>query len=252
MRNTMKLFPNSLYGKFGMKQNHNQQKLCYTKKEFQKIIFSDKYEVLGIQIIAKDAVVHIEYKLRDEVLNSNISDVNIIVAMATTSMARKKLNLEIFKLKDQICYVDTDSLIFLSGDYLPVLGDFIGDFKNETPIHDEILVFESLGPKNYVISYKSGKLKLVAKGFTLDSSALGVLNKSSIHKLINSFLTKKGENLDKEDRINIVNRNFFFKDPNNLEIYCLEMTRSYRMTVNNKRTLICHQYTNEAGNTKPI
>ena len=192
MRSSMKLFPNAIYGKFGMKQNHNQKKMCYTKKEFHDIFFSDKYEVLNIQILAPNSVVHVEYKLVDEVFNSKISDVNIIVALATTAMGRMKLNLEITKLGDQICYCDTDSIIFLSGTHMPQLGDFIGDFKDETSSDDVIEVFESLGPKNYILSYRSGKTKLVAKGFTLNSKALDILNKSFIHKLINSFVGKKG------------------------------------------------------------
>ena len=97
--------------------------------------------------MAPNSIVHVEYKLTDEVFHGNTSDVNIIIALATTAMGQMKLNLKIHKLGHQICFCDTDSLIFLSGDYMSKLGDMIGDFKDETSCNDKIEVFESLGPK---------------------------------------------------------------------------------------------------------
>ena len=53
-----------------------------------------------------------------------------------------------------------------------------------------------------------------------------------------------------------MNKNQFFKDTKNFEMYCLEMNRSYQLTVNNKRTLLYEQIINSYGtiliDTKPI
>ena len=73
------------------------------------------------------------------------------MACFTTCWARLRLYEALDLLKERVVYGDTDSIIYVHRPGLPdpLLGDYLGDFKDELSNGDYIVEFASGGPKNY-------------------------------------------------------------------------------------------------------
>ncbi len=58
---------------------------------------------------------------------------NVIIAAFVTVQARLKLYNEFDKLGERVLYFDTDSVFFvkIEEDYVPELGNYLGQFTNE-------------------------------------------------------------------------------------------------------------------------
>ena len=245
LKNLFKLMPNSLYGRFGMNTVFTYHRFCYTEQDFFSLLKNDIYNILKIQIFPNDTVALVQYKLKDARFDLNISDVNIVYAISTAAYGRAKLTRQLSLLNTQCLYCDTDSIIFLTGECKPKLDCFIGDFKDELP-NNEIVSFASLGPKQYILSYKvsgSNKIdsKIVAGGFTLNVKALQVVNYNSINKIIDKYIYD-----NEKYSIQVFSNNRFFKDRVNFDMYTLNMHRTYRLSLN-KRCIIKKEIKNKFG-----
>ena len=84
---------------------------------------------------------------------------NVVIAAFTTAHARLKLYSVLERLQGRVFYFDTDSVIFTSqpGEWIPPLGDYLGELTNELDDGDYITTFASAGPKNYTYQARMGK-----------------------------------------------------------------------------------------------
>ena len=69
----------------------------------------------------------------------------------------------------RVCYYDMDSIIYTvkEGEWEPSLGDHLGELTNELDDNGWIVVFVSVGPKNYAYKTHQGKTCCKVRGIML-------------------------------------------------------------------------------------
>ena len=153
LRSLAKLMLNSFWGKFGEKTNKPQTLCTQSPEEYFAYLTSDSKEVTNVQLINEE-VIELHYKHNDNFIEAG-NRTNIIIAAYTTTSARLKLYDILDKLGHRVLYYDTDSIIFTykEGEWMPPLGDYLGELTNELSEGEYIIKFVSGGPKNY--AYKT-------------------------------------------------------------------------------------------------
>ena len=111
LRAIAKMCLNSLWGKFGQRNNMNQNKYVTSVNEFYKIVLDDKIDNLSINFINEE-MVQMSYTFKDQFVD-NSNNTNIYVACFTTSSARLMLYEKLDYLNKQVLYFDTDSIIYI-------------------------------------------------------------------------------------------------------------------------------------------
>lgn len=93
-----------------------------------------------------------------------------MIAAFTTAHARLKLYSVLEHLETRVLYFDTDSVIFTSqlNEWMPPLGDYLGELTSGLDDDDHTTSFVSGGPKNYAYETKNGKTVCKVRGFTLN------------------------------------------------------------------------------------
>lgn len=175
-----KLMLNSFWGKFGERPNKTQTHTVTCPAELYELIDDEGNNIHDIRIITEDAVEVDTTKAVEEVIPS--SKTNIFIASFTTAWARLELYSYLDKLKEQVLYFDTDSIIYLWKRGLPEIetGPFLGQMKDELE-GDSIHEFVTGGPKNYAYKLsESGKTECKVRGFTQDEQGMELLNFNSI------------------------------------------------------------------------
>lgn len=170
-----KIFMNSLYGKFGQKNN-----IVKRDKNFDKYYKKEGFEDIFINDI------HYTVKFSDKKAYVNIGDYeyfNNFVAIASfvTSYARIKLLKYMLMNGFKILYVDTDSL-FIKAKHFKVYDNYLDDYElGYLKIEDEGDELEIRGLKDYVFNNKE-KIK------GLPHKKAKKLNEDEICKLIDEGL----------------------------------------------------------------
>ena len=79
-----------------------------------------------------------------------------MIAAFPTAQARLKLYSVLERFQMRTLSFDTDSVIFTSrpGEWVPPLGDYLGELTNEFDDEHHITTFVSGGPKNYAYQTK--------------------------------------------------------------------------------------------------
>ena len=115
----------------------------------QNVIFSD----------SSGGLVQVYYSNKEQFHFGGLNT-NVALAAFVTCYARLKLFSELTKIGKNVLYFDTDSIIFVANenDYVPPLGEFLGEFTNEIDPEegDYIDEFVSAGPKNYAYKLNTG------------------------------------------------------------------------------------------------
>lgn len=157
-----KLCLNSLWGKFGQREDLLTVADFTDEEEFLKLMFSET-------AIVKDVFIHdklswtVGYKDKDRTTHST----NIPIAAYTTAYGRMHLYSILEKLGERVLYMDTDSVIFVDDGSCDIpTGKFLGDLTDELD-GDWIDEFVSSGPKSYAYITAKGKEVLKVKGITL-------------------------------------------------------------------------------------
>lgn len=193
MRSLSKLMLNSFWGKFGQRENQTKTLVTRDPKELFNLLVSPSEQVNRIKEVNEDVVVA-NWQHLDEV-GESLRTVNVVLAAFTTSQARLKLYEYLEKLGEQVCYYDTDSVIYVHrpGSYQIPVGDYLGDMTDELAKDygpgSFIVEFCSGGPKTYayiVFSTTTNELKEVCKikGLTLNLSTSRKLNFSTLKGMI--------------------------------------------------------------------
>ena len=170
LRSVAKIMLNSLWGKFGQKNNQRKHKIINVENDPQSyydIMFNEKYVVHDV--LHYNDTFDLSYSLTKHAVKTD-NNTSIYIAAYTTALARCKLYSVLDKVGEKVIYYDTDSIIYVDEDNdieetLPY-GDYLGDLTDELK-GDNIVEFVSGGPKNYSYITESGKCKTVCKGFAL-------------------------------------------------------------------------------------
>ena len=218
MRAIAKLCLNSLWGKFGQRENLKQTKYVTEPKEFYKILLDDEIDNLNIQFINED-MIQMNYNKKDSFVD-NSNDTNIFIACFTTSHARIMLYNVLDKLGDQVLGYDTDSAWYVDrpGGNTIETGDSLGDLTDELG-GDYITEWYGTGPKSYAYNTFEGKQVCKVKGFTLNYENSLYLNKESIKDIIHG----------NKDRITIVKEQMITRDSKTKNIVNKYQEKDFRM-----------------------
>ena len=172
-----KIILNSLYGKFGQKENKSVLRRILDHDELMKLIKNKNYEVKVYKATA--ALYEITY-------NRPIDHRLIQLAAYTTSLARIRLYQA---LSDDVIYCDTDSVHIKDGNFRGRISDKIGDWKLENS-GEGIYI----GRKQYWLNGKAKfkgvkEFDILGKGEVLikKDDYLKILNGESLGKKFLSF-----------------------------------------------------------------
>ena len=162
-------------------------------------------------------MLHVTYEQEDNYLESPAQS-SIFIATFVTAYARLELYKIMEKLGERCLYCDTDSVIFTAkpGEYVPEIGQFIGDLTNEVTTPDEpeayITNFTSCGSKNY--SYEvyypnsdTRKYFVKVKGLSLNFITSNIVNFDAMKTLIDDAIAyqikcQENGNHDQETEVN--------------------------------------------------
>ena len=182
LRSIAKLCLNSLWGKFGQRNNMSQTKYVTDISEFYEILLDDKLDNKDIQFI-NDDMVQMTYNFKDHFVD-NSNNTNIFVACFTTSHARLMLYEKLDYLKEKVLYFDTDRIIYTDDNTKKIeTGDMLGDMTDELS-GKGITNFVSTGPKSYSFKFGDDEQKSAIKGFTLNHENSSILNHDSMRKIV--------------------------------------------------------------------
>lgn len=113
LRRTMKIILNSLWGKFGQRNNMTQSKMCMNPREFYSVILNDELEVTGMFVCPNNnQVLELMYQDKEPYVQES-PNTNVYIACFTTCHARLQLYGILDTLQDSVLYYDTDSVIYV-------------------------------------------------------------------------------------------------------------------------------------------
>ena len=218
MRAIAKLCLNSLWGKFGQRNNMNQTKYVTEPSIFYKTLLDDKIDDLNIYFI-NDDMVEMVYNMKDQFID-NSNDTNIYIAAFTTSHARIMLYEILDKLDENVLGFDTDSCWYIEKENGPKIktGDNLGDLTDELGGH-HIEKWCGTGPKSYSYCTSNGKMVCKVKGFTLNHENSQYINHQSMRQIIEG----------QKKRITTVNEKMIFRNSKSMQIENKYQEKDFRL-----------------------
>ena len=183
MRSIAKLCLNSLWGKFGQRNNMKKSEYVTEPSKFYKILLDEKIDDLNIHFINED-MVEMTFNLKEQFVD-NSKNSNIFIAAFTTSHARMMLYEVLDKLGDTVLGFDTDSCWYIEKENGPRIetGDNLGDLTDELGGH-YIEKWCGSGPKSYSYCTSNGKMVCKVKGFTLNHENSQFINQQTMRQII--------------------------------------------------------------------
>ena len=196
-----KIFLNSLWGKFGQRDNLKQVEFITEIADLYKIYYDKTVTISDLSFINQD-VVRVEYKRKD-IFIEDPKLTNIYIAAYTTANARLRLYEVLDKLDDKVIYMDTDSVIFADNGKIEIkTGNLVGDWEDEfkdlknydNNVHG-ITEFVSTGPKSYAYITNiniNGEIhsNCKFKGFRNSVANNAIINMENMKKLIQNQIDK--------------------------------------------------------------
>jgi ribosomal protein S20 len=208
-RAVAKICLNSLWGKFGQRQNMSKTEYVTDIKRFYEIMLDDRLDNINLTFL-NETMVQMSYCLKD-VFVENDHNTNVFIAAFTTSNARLRLYEMLDYLVESVIYYDTDSIVYIDDGIKPIkTGCMLGEWTDELG-GDYITNWVSTGPKSY--DYITNLLKEICKikGFFLNYENSQFLNFKTMSKMVKKEC--KGVTIVEENKItrdpktkNIVNK----------------------------------------------
>ena len=126
-----------------------QVELVRDPERYYQLFTCQSTQVKNIHFV-NDECVEVYYT-REEGFISGSDKTNVVIAAFTSAHAGLKFYSVLERLQTRVIYFDTDSTIFTSEptDWMPALGDYLGELTNELDDDDYITTFLSSSPKNY-------------------------------------------------------------------------------------------------------
>ena len=166
----------------------------------------------------------VNYETTDGFVNDD-DKTNVYVAAFTTAHARLKLYKVLDQLQERALYCDTDSVIYLSGDNDPVVGDYLGELTDELDDSDFITEFCAGGPKLYAYKTSKGKVDCKVRGFSLNYENSQIIDFDSIRNMVLS-----GEIYETQDKK-------ILRDKINLKVYNKHQTKKCQAVYTKRRKI---------------
>ena len=226
MRAIAKLCLNSLWGKFGQRDNMKQTKYVTEVSEFYKVLLDEQLDNLDMVFI-NDSMIQLTYNLKGHFVN-NSCDTNIFIATFTTSHARLMLYDVLNKLGDRVMGYDTDSVWYIEKrcEHLIETGDMLGELTDVLE-GTHITRWCGSGPKSYAYETSDGKQVCKVKGFTLNYKNMQVINFDSMAKVIEGEL----------DKITTVNERMITRDHKTKQIVNRYQEKDFRLCYDKRCTV---------------
>ena len=230
MRSIAKLMLNSLWGKFGQRENLDQVEIVSDCSRWFELLDTTTYEVSAVHLI-NDEMIRVQFRMVGELFVKSSNKVNVPIAAFTTTYARLKLYDLLDLLQDRVLYYDTDSVFYVHkpGEPDPPLGDYLGDLTNELKGDDYITSFVSGGPKNYAYQTKNGKSVTRIRGFTRDYATTTMLHYDMMKELVCLYVDPKEES----EKVTITRDNIV-RDKKESKIYTKKQKKDYRIVYNKR------------------
>ena len=198
LRQVAKICLNSLWGKFGQRSGMDDYEFYFTYNELINAFINNDKIVPQTWNIIDSGCVELRFTEDKETLVES-DYISEIVAVFTTANARVRL----YKMLDwlhpsQVCYCDTDSVIFLYDETNPEhknpevheaprgleFGKGLGQWEDEFDGKDHITELVVGGAKSYAYKTANGKVVIKQKGVTLDKANDDVVHFDSMKDMI--------------------------------------------------------------------
>ena len=224
---------NSFWGKIGQHDNMPQVELVKDPEHYFKLLTCQSTQVKNIQFV-NDECVEVHYTRREGFFPAS-DKTNVVIASFTTAQARLKLYSFLGHLQHRVLYFDTDSVIFTSqpDEWVPPLGDYLGELTNELYDGDYITTFVSGGPKNYGYQTKNGKTVCKVLGFTLNYRSS---QKLDFQSMCEQFCRPNGRVFYLE------NSHLIKRDAKTKTIYTVKQKKKYQLVFDNRVILGYNTY----------
>nr|XP_021323064.1 uncharacterized protein LOC110438038 isoform X1 [Danio rerio] len=227
-----KLILNAVWGRFAMQSQHSVTQLVRDPEEFTTIVFG-KTDALKYFTFISDDVALVQFQPTED-SHRIIRDINVFIGAYTTSWARLELYKLMDKLGDRLLYSDTDSVIFVSkaGDWMPPLGDYLGDLTDEIGDGDYITEFCSSGPKSYGYRTASGKVCMKAKGITLNAKNSQTIRLDTLIGLVDGYVTSGDDS-----RYILAQADNIVRNKKHLTLHNKSVVKKFKVVYNKRRLL---------------
>ena len=221
---TAKLMLNSFWGKFGENLHKPTTEAVYTAHHLFALVSNPLYNIHQVRLSNGNTLEVVYANLKEN--QPDNGRVNIFVAAFTTCHARLKLYSYLEQLQQRVLYFDTDSVIYTTRPGQPCipLGDYLREMTNELDGDDFITEFTSAGPKNYGYRTQQGKVCCKVRGFTLNVRGSHQLNYDVMRQNLINEITQP---LNERCNIDVVNPNFFWKNPATKHLRVITRTKRY-------------------------
>ena len=166
-------------------------------------IFTDPGKIVTNFHIMSEDIMEIEFQNAEDFDPLSINT-NVTIAAFCTSWARLKLWSVMRKLDNRVLYHDTDSIILSAkdGEYIPPLGEYLGQLTNELTCKDFacknteckghcIEEFITCGPKNYTFKLNTGEIVCKVRGFCLNHRSSLIINFQTMKKALFAWMKKE-------------------------------------------------------------
>ena len=195
-RTISKLCLNTLWGKFGQRDNLHKTVYVHDLDTWLDLAKKPSVDIHTVHPVNDGESIMVAYDIRDDFLDlveDNLCT-SVIVAAWTTWLARKKLYMDVLnKLKERVCYFDTDSVIYEihRGDdpTLVQTGPYFGDLTDEIDHGCHMTEFVSAGPKNYGYTTSAGKSTVKVRGITMTTRVSKQINMTSMQSTIDHVVS---------------------------------------------------------------
>lgn len=193
LRFLAKLCLNSLWGKFGQRENMGTTVVVTNHKQIIEFLSSSDKEVTSI-LPVNETTCYLNWRYKEDHTKA-LAIGNVVIAAYTTAQARIVLYEYLEKLGKRVLYYDTDSCIYVEridrdDEYRVPTGNLLGEMTDELESYGKgsfITCFASCGPKfyTYVVQKPDGSTEEVCKvkGISLNFSACQKINFNSIKEL---------------------------------------------------------------------
>ena len=241
LRQVAKLALNSFYGKFGQRQIKAQSKLLTKLEDFYSMLTDPSLNITNWHVLTSD-ILHVEYSLKKNFELPNLFG-NVVIAAMCTCWARLELWKVMSKLGERVIYHDTDSIIFTvkSGEYVPPLGDHLGELTSELTCDalkckgcnqgHWITEFVSCGPKNYAYKTNSRQTVCKVRGFSLNYQNSKILNFEKMKEALDTWYNKSPATFV---TVNYLIKRDKYKEP---RLKNVEVNKTYGVVYDKRRVL---------------